>query len=759
MSTSTLTPAHALFLSAGLGVKLKRFKTERGAKKDFKKYLRRLEKTKAAAGELQGLNPQAPDIARIDGELKDIDDAMLAGTMSIADSYKALDAIKIGARDLVALWKERQAMFVGEGGDEDLARRCATGYADIEPLLDRVNFSRHKDPAAVQVIEREVARARSLQAETPPNHTDAWLALGVAFNSAKAELARIKAKDLKLDGDGDLIAAQAEARAELPAEMIAWVDARNAASRDIDRLRAIASTDAVALAKELSAAEKTLGSQPTPQALVAATTAARRITTACGTKTAETETALRAALEPLAEALARIETAYTAISADAAVPQAYRDRMLLRVKAARSVAACTNIDAARAALPVLRETEESLAEVKVLANLFETTSTRIGEVDRALADATLAAQLQPEKIRLQKEWDDGLKKTALTMDPARGLAAVDEFLEQVQEKVALAGQIKAWRKEGFTTTGGEIDALFAELDSVIKSNRRTPAKAYSGPLVGEYQNITSAAGRTGTDPRSPFEIATTRLKTKIQTYYLHGMTPDGMSLIDEQVQADADKIARDEALKNWTKHQYKAFANALDRVKGAVTTAGGDLDEIASLKRMGEGADSMAKNFDFEGAQKRLGFTYRQLYELERNPQGSKSVAKGELGKLRKLWSDAVDGLEDALRAMATSIAAECEAEGVAVPDGLTDRLGSIADHFDAKAFDLHLATLVTDGPTMAERKASREEALRIVRRYQDQLRKNPVVAAVIMNPFQGGVMTPLYNALKSLDLNLQRCL
>ena len=188
---------------------------------------------------------------------------------------------------------------------------------------------------------------------------------------------------------------------------------------------------------------------------------------------------------------------------------------------------------------------------------------------------------------------------------------------------------------------------------------------------------------------------------------------------------------------------------------------GGDTDELEAIRKLGVSANKSAagKTPDMESADSQLARAEKRLYLLEGCPQGAKPASRDEVRTIPPVWKKAATGFRDGM------VKLEAEVSKIASPEEVQKLRGDferLRGTFDPNAFNAHIALIVEDGVDASKAKASREEALRIVRSYRKRLDSDPLVRHVWKNPLVGEVrvgLSNMYKQLRNLDLNIQRCI
>jgi hypothetical protein len=186
------------------------------------------------------------------------------------------------------------------------------------------------------------------------------------------------------------------------------------------------------------------------------------------------------------------------------------------------------------------------------------------------------------------------------------------------------------------------------------------------------------------------------------------------------------------------------------------------------VKGLCKQANELAKAGNYEEAYKTLKEAEAAADAAVARPQGRKLEARQALLPLADEWTRRVGEFQAQADALAQLVrewgAGQPQAKAAA--DQAAAEVAKLADLFkgsEGRAGELGkpLAVLNESGNGVNVRKAKREEALALVRRYRAALQTDPVLEAAQLNPFTPGLLgaaSNLYLALKQLELNVLTC-
>ncbi|MBL8797296.1 MAG: hypothetical protein JNM56_25565 [Planctomycetia bacterium] len=176
-----------------------------------------------------------------------------------------------------------------------------------------------------------------------------------------------------------------------------------------------------------------------------------------------------------------------------------------------------------------------------------------------------------------------------------------------------------------------------------------------------------------------------------------------------------------------------------------------------------ETAQKDAKAGNYVVANDRLREATSMAVYFTANPLGARATARNNLLQVNARWKEVVGKLVRDLNELREAVKKDRDASGQVEQqavnlDQVNTTLGRVARAFDATRFEGIIGDLTNDKSNLATRRAAKEDGLRWVRTYRQQLQSDPVLAHLNANPFQKQFsLRPLAGELNNLETNLLR--
>jgi hypothetical protein len=240
------------------------------------------------------------------------------------------------------------------------------------------------------------------------------------------------------------------------------------------------------------------------------------------------------------------------------------------------------------------------------------------------------------------------------------------------------------------------------------------------------------------------------------------------------VTEENDRLAAEDELKIELKKfetEYKNFKEGpLKRAEAAVGKAKGrgDTKQLKFVQDLGSkvhGIGKDAKDMDtLKSARAQLEAAIRNAEDLAETPEGGTTVSKKKIAKLKVEWRERVKTFKASLKSIEDAVLERSAGDSTitdAQRNALSAHFKRISErYFSPTDYDKPINVLGADpaNPIGQQRKA-REQGLRTLRSHRKRLLKDPFIDHLVRNPFgQTLDRKKIFQVLRNLDLNLQRC-
>ena len=465
-----------------------------------------------------------------------------------------------------------------------------------------------------------------------------------------------------------------------------------------------------------------------------------------------------AATEPVRERCQAAEKSYATISKLEGVPVELLRDLRAQVDAAWTLQASRNVDAQKGAGFVLDELEAALEEVQSNAGSFAAVQVALKEA-KTLIQAKALKATKPTAAQSLAEELTTLPEGVKSMLPKEALAKAQDLCDRAKQATTDASSIDQ-RREVLKGEIAVVEAQLKKVDTMLEIETSKKYTKYEGVLVKRLAAVKALLGKEELHPLVSAQETLKEILEQASDYCPGGNVGQ---MLAEQEGAMQEEEAAKNRVEQW-KVTYARFQTEFKFVTAEVKKANGDLKDLAAAGKMGKNANTAAtKSQDYDGAGRQLNLAREQMAQLLRFPQGAKATAKAEVEKCAKRWNDAISRLETDIGAFTAEVVHICQSDEVdpKAIKAVKATVPKVAKGFAPNVFDQHVALVAStdDSISANQRKSSREEALKLVRKYQSYLHQDPIAQHVARNPFKGGLLTELYNTLRDLDLNIQRCI
>lgn len=487
--------------------------------------------------------------------------------------------------------------------------------------------------------------------------------------------------------------------------------------------------------------------------------------------TAEHVDAYAKRIQPVMAKMAELEKAYNKVSAGQESKKAltgHWDLLNDTVAMARNlVHTGKNPDAVESAIPLIDKAASVIDDITKSEKSLGLYVALKGEIEKALKDKTVV-KTKPEETGKLTEAYEKLVAAAESSPPSTTLSMLKSFSPKVLDKekgVKPRALRQAEWQSKTTATFKQVDKELKSLDSIIKgytNNTDHPVSKYRGALWDEFESAKSVYKDEPDFTISRVDAMIDRIRKGVSQFKgdaEHGGGDRAALLRDHETEEEnrnraAERLAEFE-------RDYAEF----EKFRSLVHKKTKDEDEYQSIKKQGESTKDMAvKSGDVDAAQYTLTRAWDRIRYLNEHPEGSRLASRKELAGLGKQWSGAVDDMRARLKQLAAVAKESAEEDpSFSKADGLKDlqpTLVGVADFLKSDVFQSAIGPLTAEDSSDGDRKRARETALKYVRLYQDYTSKNTMVAHAVKNPFKvDAVAKRVYDTLRSLDLNAQRCI
>jgi len=444
-------------------------------------------------------------------------------------------------------------------------------------------------------------------------------------------------------------------------------------------------------------------------------------------------------------------------------PKGMLNEMSRQLKLAESMLNSGNLPAMEMGIDKLKEIKASSNYMKGFDKgydhnqkyLKETLKVRLEKKSLNSHMPLTVEQLEKDRLELLEE--------AENLAPDKHLKLIEKFDQEVKEAQAKAKELEQIRSE-LKTRRKQVDQALSAIGYAI--SKKLMKKELLGDFSDKVVNLESEI-KSSEDPleASALMLQFDDIMDKIAYYVEH---PSQLAADQQQARQDIADLKQKEI--EW-KEACKAFdAELLTPAKDAVKREGkrGDVGALEELKKFAKDTrEQVLKSHDWKSGESRLNLARDQATQLINEPRGARVSSRKDVAKLAPEWNRVVnaetktigDMLGDILKTLKESENKENMKKLQKLSKDLAKEIDAtkVMTPFEANAFDRVCAQLGDDNLSNKEHLAMKELGLRVHRKMQAYLDKDPLVQHLRLNPFQGGVLKPVNDLLNNLDLNLRR--
>jgi hypothetical protein len=454
------------------------------------------------------------------------------------------------------------------------------------------------------------------------------------------------------------------------------------------------------------------------------------------------------------------------------VPAEYKKEIELRFEKLLALSSSSNKDCLDLVLEEAAELEKDIDAAGKNKDKFAGNQTEIENLKGRLNDKALRKHM-PEKVKeLEKELKS-IKAKIKTKKPLDAAEVLKTFADKVGEAEGQCGEIATYRYK-FDERLPDARAGLEKLSEALKSASGGKLKKYQGTFVKKLAEAEELQAR---ETSSDVEKAITSLDAIIKQMgelaaasETAGQEGNLSPLVTEENNRLAIENELKVELKKW-ETEYKNFKEgpcklAEAAVKGA--KGRGDNKQLQFIIDLGEKAHDFGKDAKdiatLNTAREQLEAAIRNAEDLAETPEGGTTISKKKIAKLKVEWRDRVKAFKASLKSIEDAVI-ERSAGDPAITDSqktaLAGHFKKISEHyFSPIDFDKPINVLSANPPNpIGQQRKAREQGLRVVRSHRKRLLKDPFISHLARNPFSQTLdRKKLFQVLKNLDLNLQRC-
>ncbi len=371
-----------------------------------------------------------------------------------------------------------------------------------------------------------------------------------------------------------------------------------------------------------------------------------------------------------------------------------------------------------------------------------------GKVTPKLVEA-LSAAVADVKGRLEESGRSEELRTAVN----ELIVEVDKATEQSGALGEELGRLKELQQRANTLLGKHLK------NWIFDGN-------FTGDLKAEADAIQADAQEVSLVPLVGLLVARARELVEKTNQEWAGKDEAGLiAFIGEQQKLADEAKAQKEQEREEREKAWEAELQKYKIARGEAKAAGVPSDQISPLDSIRDNATKLRKagvDKNHEVAMIQLETAISRADMLAKDPEAFQVTAKAELGKLPQKWADAIksykDGVTDLKSALSGLLPDVREEHKDTIRQAIA-RTDDVLNLFDPAAFDDAILAITFSAGTPDSIKAAREKGLSRVRAYRVEINSNPMLRAVLVNPFARVPITNVHKLLGDLDLNLQRCL
>ena len=410
----------------------------------------------------------------------------------------------------------------------------------------------------------------------------------------------------------------------------------------------------------------------------------------------------------------------------------------------------SNLEAAEPARGIIAEVTDLLRDFTSNSSLFATLATTLEKIKSGLAHADLKL-IPPTDLAVLSARLEELQNPRNGLGPTEFKSAVEGLKKDLDDQTSFGSELKQWR----VTATGELGSATGTYKAFAQAVGQTPPASFGGtrpdPAKGEIKGGLDTLGPMLTrivaaDAFAAHKQAWTDTLKKVTD----GLTLvwDGRALKDPAAASkDAeDGTKRAEAVEAVT----EAWEQLTDKAKGYEALVVGAQGNIGEYRLLMQQLAAVSELADIE----------KRLDGVRGTPNFDAAIARA-IAKVPAEWGKVLDLTDTGLTGLSSAITIAAAGSPFAGSlDELTRMIDETKRRFARDAFTTVSASLGQPDPDAnkrTQRRADREEGLRLVRQYQDQLFKDPLFLHLQRNPFGVSLFGQLFRFLDRVELEFTR--
>lgn len=405
-------------------------------------------------------------------------------------------------------------------------------------------------------------------------------------------------------------------------------------------------------------------------------------------------------------------------------------------------------------------------------------------IQKSLGDKALKRCLPVHQLMLEEDFKT-VQQDIYSIEPQAAFDSLRALNLRVNEAIARAAtanelrtrfkdvDLPAVEQRFLALSGFKADTLRGKLSKL----RKEPG-AYLKELEARIKSAKTLVKEPQKEQKALDELK--KILDEINAVIDNNNVLQPEQLVEQEKAAQARAFQREKEGKQWAALVKDFKRMGLERATTAVNdTDGGDKSQLTDLNKMLKQADDIFKDTgNFVGAVELLNNAKQYADRVIAHPKGLKSAARDELPKVKAHWKEAVTAFNSSVDAVVGSINSaddgvdvsglfdEESDEGAAAKKRLDEAiaksvamLNSLKKLFNANIMDGPIAVLTSKSAATAEKRASRELAMKYINSYREVIRTDPVLVKLMQKerPFGTVDFYGLNAALRDLDLNIQR--
>jgi len=405
-------------------------------------------------------------------------------------------------------------------------------------------------------------------------------------------------------------------------------------------------------------------------------------------------------------------------------------------------------------------------------------------IQKSLTDKILKRCLPVQQLMLEEDFKTA-QQDIYSLEPQAAFDSLRALNLRVNEAIARAAtanelrtrfkdvDLPAVEQRFLALSGFKADTLRGKLSKL----RKEPG-AYLKELEARIKSAKTLVKEPQKEQKALDELG--KILDEINAVIDNNNVLQPEQLVEQEKAAQARAFQKEKETTQWTALVKDFKRMGLARATTAVNEAdGGDKSQLTDLNKMLKQAEDIFNDTgNFIGAVELLNNAKQYAERVIGHPMGLKAASRDELPKVKAHWKEAVAAFNSSVDAVVSSINSaddgvdvsglfdEESDEGVQAKKRLDEAiaksiamLNSLKTLFNANIMDAPIAVLTSKQAAKAEKRASRELAMKYINGYREVIRTDPVLVKLMQKerPFGTVDFYGLNTALRDLDLNIQR--